>query len=97
MTCEHLIELEKAVATAGFRETFRGRAWSENSREWVYFDCILSNSAIRKKFRLAECVKDHAHLGTHDGQESGFVCEIHKDAVMGHHPDVDSGKPWFTP
>ena len=57
MTCEHLIELEKALLNAGARETSRGRAWSKNSREWVYFDCVLSNESIRQQFKLADCVR----------------------------------------
>src|SRR5688572_23577975 len=97
MTCEHLIELEKAIADAGFKETSRGAAWSKNCREWVYFDCVLPAHRIRMRFRLAECVKDHSHRGTHDGQESGFVCEIHNDGVMGHHPDANPGATWFQP
>lgn len=96
MTCEHLKELERAIIAAGFRETFRGKAWSDNCREWVYFDCYLASEAIRGKFELADCVKDHAHIGTHDGQESGFVCTIHKDGVMGLHPDSGARKESFT-
>ena len=97
MICEHLIDLEKAVAEAGFQETFRGAAWSQNCREWVYFDCVLPLEQIRKRFRFADCVKDHTHRGTHDGQESGFFCEIHKDGVMGHHPDVAPNAKRFIP
>ena len=96
MMCEHLIELERAVVAAGFSETFRGKAWSDNCREWVYFDCYLPSESIRENFALADCVKDHAHYGTHDGQEAGFVCTIHKDGVMGWHPDSGAKKPRFT-
>lgn len=97
MVCEHLIELERALVRAGFPETFRGQAWSQNCREWVYFDCILPVAAVRRKFAFAACVQDHAHLGTHDGQEAGFVCEIHQDGVMGRHPDTASGVRTFQP
>ena len=97
MTCEHLLELENAILAAGFKETFRGAAWSQNCREWVYFDCVLPSPAIRAAFELAECVKDHVHLGTHSGQEAGFVCEVHHDAVMGRHPDASPRAPRFEP
>jgi len=97
MTCEHLIELECAIQAAGIEETFRGAAWSQNCREWVYFNCVLPTTAIRDAFRLAACVKDHAHFGTHDGQEAGFVCEVHQDAVMGHHPGARSDASTFRP
>lgn len=97
MTCEHLAELENAIIGAGFEETYRGAAWSRNCREWVYFDCILSVEAIRAAFDLADCVRDHAHVGTHDGQEAGLVCEIHHDALMGHHPLARPGAARFSP
>lgn len=97
MTCEHLIELEKAIAAAGFRETFRGAAWSDNCREWVYFDCVLPVDLIRSAFALAECVTDHSHLGTHDGREAGFVCEIHEDGVMGIIRTPDTGDLGLRP
>jgi hypothetical protein len=32
-------------------------------------------------------LKIHAHLGTHDGQEYGLVCEQCHDAIMGLHPE----------
>lgn len=97
MTCEHLIHLERAILDAGFKETFRGSAWSMNCREWVYFDCELPADAIRQAFALADCVKDHAHRGTHDGQESGFVCEIHHDGIMGPYPGMLRDAKTFIP
>ena len=87
MVCEHLAELEAEIVAAGIKETLRGRAWSKNSREWIYFDCYLPATTIRNMFGLAECVIDHQHKGTHNGQESGFVCSIHKNGIMGHHPE----------
>ena len=86
MTCDHLRPLEEALIAGGFRETFRGRAWSAGSREWVYFDCALARPELRRRFALAPCVADHEHAGTHDGQEAGFVCTEHDDGVLGIHP-----------
>lgn len=83
MTCEHLRGLENAMIAAGLKETFRGQAWSNNCREWVYFDCHIDVASVRQKFNLAACVSDHAHRGTHDGQERGFVCSTCWDAIMG--------------
>jgi hypothetical protein len=91
MVCEHLRPLEQALSVAGFRETCRGAPWSRNCREWVYYDCCLALPELRKRFSLASCVVDHVHRGTHDGSESGFVCNLHNDAVMGVHPDVAGG------
>ncbi len=83
MTCEHLRELEQAILAAGIKEVFRGQAWSSNCREWVYFDCFIDTGAVRKAFSLIDCVREHEHRGTHDGQERGFVCSKCHDAVMG--------------
>ncbi|MCG3181219.1 MAG: hypothetical protein BIFFINMI_03594 [Phycisphaerae bacterium] len=91
MTCEHLRELEAALIAAGIEETCRGQVWSDNCREWVYFRCVLDRPALRRRFRLADCILDHEHLGTHDGQEAGFVCEACHDAVMGSHPQHPAG------
>ena len=87
MTCEHLRELEQALIDAGMKEIYRGRAWSE-SREWVYFDCILDLQETRTGFDLPAFVKDHVHRGTHDGTEQGFYCEKCRDGIMGRHPEA---------
>lgn len=85
MVCEHLRALERQIQAAGIKETFSGQAWSNNCREWVYFDCYLNSGEIRARIQIADCVKDHSHGGTHDGQESGFYCESCKDGIMGWH------------
>lgn len=85
MTCEHLKALEQAIIGRGIRETFRGAAWSKDCREWVYFDCYLDITAIRIRFAFSDCVEDHAHRGTHDGQERGLVCSLCHDAIMGRY------------
>lgn len=84
MTCEHLRELDQAIAAHGIRETFRGEAWSRNCREWVYYECYLDLEAIRTVFQLSDCVREHMHRGTHDGEEKGLICDICKDGIMGH-------------
>jgi hypothetical protein len=86
MVCHHLRPLEAALEEKGFKETYRGQAWSKECREWVYFDCYLDSERIRQRFRFDPCVIDHQHLGTHDGQEAGFYCTVHKDGIMGLHP-----------
>ena len=96
MTCKHLHQLETEIIGAGLRETFRGKAWTENCREWVYFDCYLDRESIRKRIELADCVLDHEHLGTHDGQEAGFVCTQCHDGIMGMHKYyTKTGTPVF--
>lgn len=83
MTCRHLREIEQAIQARGIAETFRGAAWSRNCREWVYFDCFIDTAAVRERFSPDDCVHDHEHRGTHDGQERGLVCTQCNDAVMG--------------
>jgi len=74
------------MIAAGIEITFRGQAWTKKCREWVYFDCYIDRDAIRKRIDLPDCIEDHEHYGTHDGQEAGFVCKKCKDAIMGIHP-----------
>ncbi len=91
MICEHLRPLERAIIARGIAETFRGQAWSMNCREWVYFDCFIDTEAVRRTFNLADCVSEHLHRGTHDGEERGFVCSQCHDGIMGryeHAPGV---------
>jgi hypothetical protein len=95
MVCNHLIELEKALIAEGYKETFRGKAWSDNVREWVYFDVCLDIPKVRERFVFDSCVVDHEHLGTHDGQEAGFVCMEHDDGIMGVHPQFSRGVETF--
>lgn len=97
MVCAHLRELEKVLLAKGYRETFRGEAWSKACREWVYFEVCLDLQAIRERFGFEACVADHSHLGTHDGAEEGFVCTVHHDGVMGIHPKhlAQCGVPIF--
>jgi hypothetical protein len=91
MVCEHLSALEQEILGRGLKETFRGQAWSNHCREWVYFDCYFDRSALRERFQFAECVSDHEHRGTFDGQEAGFVCHQCWDAIMGLHPEGAAG------
>lgn len=97
MLCEHLQALDEALREAGIREASRGQAWSDHCREWAYFNCYLDRRAIRERFRLADCVVDHEHFGTHDGQEAGLYCTVHEDGIMGLHPrgPVVEGAPDF--
>ena len=81
--CEHLAAVERALQAAGMPETYRGRPWSANCREWVYFDAELDLAELRHRHALPDFVVDHAHAGTVDGAERGFVCRRCDDAVMG--------------
>lgn len=71
MICEHLYPLKIEIIKHGVKEIWRGKAWSMNCNEWVYYDCYLNNKALRKKFIFPDFIIEHTHHGTHDGQESG--------------------------
>ena len=95
MLCEHLRELESAVAASGMKETYRGQAWSDNCREWIYFDCYLDIPVIRQQFSLHPSIVNHANDDSHSGRESGLVCSLCHDAIMGLHPEDSVGKKVF--
>nr|WP_298146824.1 hypothetical protein [uncultured Pseudomonas sp.] len=94
MVCPHLAEVERALLLSGAKVTFRGQAWSENCREWLYVDAYLDLAAIRQRYRLDSVVEDHRHRGTHDGQEQGLVCSACHDALIGL-IEPQAGKPVF--
>jgi hypothetical protein len=83
MLCEHLRELENKLKEAGFVETWRGKAWTENCREWVYFDVVLDIDRILHDFTLSPCLRRHENLDPKSGTERGLVCEACRDAIMG--------------
>jgi len=90
--CEHLSVLDTELKRRGIRETFRGQAWSDNCREWVYYDCFLDTDAIRTRLNLPECISVHTNDDMRSGLEAGFVCNQCNDAIMGAHRSVAAGK-----
>jgi hypothetical protein len=84
--CEHLQALDLELRDKGIQETYRGQAWSDNCREWVYYNCVLDVDSLTRRFDFADCVKVHANDDPRSGTEKGFVCELCHDAVMGRHP-----------
>ncbi len=58
-------------------------AWTNNCREWVYFDAVLDTTSLATRLNLPPCVKVHENLDDRSGLERGFVCEDCKDAIMG--------------
>jgi hypothetical protein len=91
VVCEHLALLERALLESGAVETFRGRAWSRNCREWVYFDLVLDTAALQQRFQLGPPVEVHENTDAKSGLERGFVCTACQDGVMG----VTRGRPEF--
>ena len=81
--CEHLAPMLAYLIGQGKKITFAGQAWSSNCRMWVYLDCQLPMQELQKLFPLPSTVHIYSHRGTHDGSETGFVCDKHHDAIMG--------------
>jgi hypothetical protein len=90
--CEHLIALENELKAQNIKETYRGQPWSDNCREWVYFDCALDLERIRKRYNFPDFISTHVNNDSRSGLEAGFVCDQCHDAIMGHHPSLASGK-----
>mgnify|MGYP003385122109 CR=1 FL=1 len=67
MVCSHLFELEAALLASGAAETFRGKAWSRNCREWVCFDVVLDIKALQSRFSFAPSVQVHENLDLRSG------------------------------
>lgn len=93
--CIHLKPAEEYIKSKGIPEFWRGQPWTNNCREWVYFDCLFSPLDLKNKLGLDDCVTIHDYYDIKAGSERGLFCEICKDGVMGIHPDSGNtpGKP----
>jgi hypothetical protein len=92
MVCEHLQELENEIKDNLVNEKFKGQAWTNNCREWVYYDCYFNIKEIRKRIILDDCVADHSYYDLKAGGEEGFICTKCKDGIMGVHLEQNSTK-----
>jgi hypothetical protein len=88
--CEHLQLIENYLKDKGIRETFRGKAWSDNCREWVYFDCVIETEVLKSRLHLPPFVVTHENTDMKSGTELGLVCTQCHDAIMGLHPKYSS-------
>lgn len=83
MLCHHLSPLEDAICAAGFKETYRGSPWSQNCREWVYFDLVLDTESLIRRLQLPPCVVVHENNDPRSGSERGLYCSECHDALVG--------------
>ena len=81
--CEHLLALDQELKSKGYKETFRGQAWSDNCREWVYYNTVLDLDEIQSRYSFPSFVTVHVNNDPKSGTEAGFECGMCKDAVMG--------------
>ena len=75
--------LERTLIESGLKETYRGKTWSRNCREWVCFDVRLNVKTLRVRFDLGPRVHSHENTDTRSGIERGFAGSECDDAVMG--------------
>ena len=87
--CEHLIEIDNYIKAKGVKELFRGKAWSKNCNEWVYYDCIINIEKIKENIVINNCVEIHEYHDIKVSNELGFFCNKCKDGVIGFHPIND--------
>lgn len=69
--CEHLQKAEDYLLSQGFIITWRGQPWSDNCREWVYFDSILATEELKTKLPPDACIETHEYYDMKAGPEPG--------------------------
>jgi hypothetical protein len=90
--CIHLTEIEKDMAAAGIQILYRGQPWTDNCREWIYFDCYLDTRKLIEKYNLPDFVEVHVNNDVRSGKEAGICCSSCHDAIIGAHPDHKANK-----
>lgn len=83
MLCKHLKEIEEEIIKQGYKETYRGKPWTNNCGEWVYFDLVLDIEKLKERFDLNPCVELHENLDPRSGTKRGLYCTKCQDAIMG--------------
>jgi hypothetical protein len=74
--CEHLAASDAELKTRQIMETSRGQAWSDNWREWVYYDCVLVLDKLRQRYNFPAFVEDHDNDDQRSGMEAGFYIHV---------------------
>ena len=80
---EELRSLAKKLIKENARITFYGKAWSENTSDWLYFDKVFDLKKMRKKFLLGENIIEHQNLDNKSGLESGFIDKKTNEGIIG--------------
>jgi hypothetical protein len=84
--CEHLQVLEAELKRRGIVEHYRGKTWTANCHEFVYFDCYFDFASVQKRLQLPDCIQHHVNDDERSGLEDGFYCSRCHDAIVGLHP-----------
>ena len=78
-----LRRLAKELINENTQITFYGKAWSENTADWIYFDKVLDLKKIRRIFEFGTNIIDHQNLDNRSGIESGFIDTNTSEGIMG--------------
>lgn len=85
MACKHLYILENELKNSDILIRFNGQAWTENCRQWIYYDCYFDTISLRKRITFDDCIVDYDYSDIKVGSEEGFFCTECKDAIIGIH------------
>jgi hypothetical protein len=90
--CIHLIDLDNYIKDKGIKEIFRGKAWSKNCNEWVYYDCIIDIEKIKGEIIMDNCITIHEYNDIKIANELGFFVMIVKMALWDLVPIMNNQK-----
>lgn len=93
--CIHLKPLQDYLIGLSIAETYRGQVWSENCREWIYYDAVLKPKELIQRFHFDDTIKIFDYQDIKVGSELGLECSVCHDGIMGPHPGSPyaKGKP----
>lgn len=93
MVCEHLRALDEELTAAGIPVDYRERQPRAcHCRAWTRFSRYLDLNSIRARMNFPACVEEHEWNDIWTGNERGFVCTVHDDAVIGDYA-IDPARP----
>jgi hypothetical protein len=84
--CTHLSSAKKFIETFNPVVTYEGKAWTENSRYWIYYDAVIDAESLKIGLKMDECVLIEDMDDYKLGLEYGLWCSVCKDGIMGKHP-----------
>jgi hypothetical protein len=78
-----LRRLAKLFIKENVHITFYGKAWSENTANWMYFDKVFDLKILRAKMSFGDHIIDHQNLDSKSGLEIGFIDKSTGEGIMG--------------
>jgi len=78
-----LKKLVKHLIKENIKITFFGKAWSQNTANWIYLDTVFDLKNMRAKMSFGEDIIDHQNLDNKSGLERGFIDKKTGEGVMG--------------